>query len=115
MVVLRPMLGGVQQTSSRRSKPQALDGAGIISWNTRMYFTDTGEGTEAAIKSMTYGFDVELCVGGTVCGGCFVDMYKLMDGGRFGIQVQMRSVRGKRGWGGGRIGKLRLAAEHIPR
>jgi hypothetical protein len=115
MVVLRPMLGGVQQTAARRSKPRALDGAGIISWNARLFFTDTGEGTEAAIGALPYGFDIELRVGGTVCGGCFVDMCKLMDGGRFGMQVQMRSVRGKRGWGGGRIGMLRLAGEHIPR
>ena len=109
------MLAGVQQTASRSSKPRALDGAGIISWNARLYFTDTGEGTEAATEGLTYGFDIELRVGGTVCGGCFVNMFKLMDGGRFGMQVQMRSVRGKRGWGGGRIGKLRLSAEHIPR
>ena len=113
--VLRPVLNGVQQTASRRSKPKALDGAGIISWNARVYFTDTGEGTEAASEHLKYGFDVELRVGETVCGGCFVDMFDLMDGGRFGMQVQMRSVRGNKGWGGGRIGKLRLAAEHIPR
>lgn len=113
--VLRPMLNNVQQTASRRSKPKALDGAGIISWNARVYFTDTGEGTEAASDKLKYGFDVELRVGETVCGGCFVDMFDLIDGGRFGMQVQMRSVRGKKGWGGGRIGKLRLSAEHIPR
>ena len=114
---LRPMMNQVVQQSSRRTKAKSLDGAGIVSWNSRVSFYDTGEGTEAAKFSWSYGIDLELRIGETVCGGCFVDLYALLDSGQFGMQVAVRSARkrDKVSWGGGIIGKIRLCGSHISR
>ena len=114
---LRPLLNRTLQRVSRKTKAKSLDGAGIVSWNTKITFTDTGEGTEAAQKNWAYGIDLELRVGETVCGGCFIDMYSLLDSGQFGVQVPVRSARksDRVSWGGGFIGKIRISAVHIDR
>ena len=114
---LRPILNKTMQKMARKTKPKSLDGAGIVSWNTKVTFTDTGEGKEAAERSWSYGLDIELRVGETVCGGCFVDMYTLLDSGQFGMQVPVRSARkrDKISWGGGVIGKIRISANHVTR
>lgn len=114
---LRPMLNRVMQQRARCTKAKSLDGAGIVSWNSRVSFHDTGEGTEAAKFSWSYGIDVELRVGETVCGGCFIDLYALLDSGQFGMQVAVRSARkrDKVSWGGGIIGKIRLCGSHTSR
>ena len=114
---LRPMMNQVVQQSSRRTKAKSLDGAGIVSWNSRVSFYDTGEGTEAAKFSWSYGIDLELRIGETVCGGCFVDLYALLDSGQFGMQIAVRSARkrDKVSWGGGIIGKIRLCGSHTSR
>jgi hypothetical protein len=114
---LRPLLNRTLQRVSRKTKSKCLDGAGIVSWNSKLTFTDTGEGSEAARKKWKYGLDVELRVGEAVCGGCFVDMFELLDSGQFGVQVEVRSARksDKVSWGGGKIGKIRISAIHINR
>ena len=114
---LRPLLNRTLQRVSKKTKAKSLDGAGIVSWNTKITFTDTGEGTEAARKNWAYGIDFELRVGETVCGGCFIDMYSLLDSGQFGVQVPVRSARksDRVSWGGGFIGKIRISAAHIDR
>ena len=114
---LRPMLHRTIQKMAKKTKPKSLDGAGIVSWNSKVMFTDTGEGTEAAERSWSYGLDLELRVGSTVCGGCFINMFTLLDSGQFGMQVPVRSARkrDKISWGGGIIGKIRISANHISR
>ena len=111
---MRRMLNNVQQDKWSHTPGRALDGARIITWNSHLKFSDSGEGTEAAENEWSYGLDIEVRVAEAVCGGCSVDIFKLVDASKFGMQVPVHAIRmPDKSWSGGIIGQLRLVCEVV--